>query len=451
MSNFSFPQGFLWGVAGSALQMEGAMREGGKCLNASEAAFYNPACNDMFADRRPPDVNCDFYHKYPQDLALFHELGVKVFRFSISWSRIIPAMDAQPNQAGIDYYNRVINEMLKNDLIPFFDLWHSDLPQWVKENGGPSNPDFPRWYLRYAEVCLRAFGDRVKYWSTVNEPKLTVYGPLARVIGATDEDIAKAFRATHHMLQAHFGTVKLLRQLWPDAKIGSTHNSSEVYCRSFEAKDIEAAKRGWASQWTFLDPMAIGRYPQELLDYPPMAKHITEEYQQQLTQMFAPMDFCGLNYYSPSHSRAGTRTHYGTAGFATELPHDAYPFTTYASGLQDLLLNLQERYNGMALIVTENGYTSRREDVFTMDLEPLQHDIDRELYIREHVRSCARALRAGVNLQGYFYWSAMDCWEGTRGYGYPMGLVGVNFDTLERVPRDSFYYYQKIVKNNMVD
>ena len=102
MSNFSFPQGFLWGVAGSALQMEGAMREGGKCLNASEAAFYNPACNDMFADRRPPDVNCDFYHKYPQDLALFHELGVKVFRFSISWSRIIPAMDAQPNQAGID-------------------------------------------------------------------------------------------------------------------------------------------------------------------------------------------------------------------------------------------------------------------------------------------------------------------------------------------------------------
>lgn len=451
MSNFSFPKGFLWGVAGSAFQMEGAMHEGGKCLNASEAAFYNPACADMFADRRAPDVNCDFYHKYPEDLALFKELGVNTFRFSISWSRIIPAIDAEPNQAGIDYYNRVIDEMLKNGITPFFDLYHSDLPQWVKENGGALSEDFPKWYPRYAEVCLRSFGDRVKYWSTVNEPKLTVYGPLARVIGATDEDIARAIKATHHMLVAHFGTVKLLRQLWPDAKIGSVHNASEVYCRSFDAKDIEAAKRSWASQWTFLDPMVLGRYPEELLNYPPIARHITEEHQQKLRQMFVPMDFCGLNYYSPSHSRAGSRTHYGTAGFSTELPHDAYPFTTYASGLQDLLLNLDERYNGMPLIVTENGYTYRREDVFTMDLAALQHDIDRELYIREHLRSCARALRAGVNLQGYFYWSAMDCWEGTRGYGYPMGIVGVNFDTLERVPRDSFYYYQKVIANNMVD
>lgn len=451
MSNYTFPEGFLWGVAGSAFQMEGAMREGGKCLTATEAAFYDPEQNARFADKRPPDVNCDFYHKYPEDLALFKELGVNTFRFSISWSRIIPAIDAEPCQAGIDYYNRVINEMLKNGITPFMDLFHSDLPSWVKDNGGVASEEFPGWYLRYAEVCLRAFGDRVKYWSTVNEPKLTVYGPYARVVGATEEDIDVAIKATRHMLKAHFGTVKLLRQLWPDAKIGSVHNSSEIYCRSFEEKDIEAAKRSWASQWTFLDPMVFGRYPQEMLDYPPLSKHYTQEIRQELADMFEPMDFCGLNYYCPSHTRAGNKTHYGTAGFQTELPTDAYPFTNYPSGLLDLLLNLNERYNGMPLIITENGYTYKRDDVWDMDISKLQHDIDRELYIREHLRSCGRALRAGVNLQGYFYWSAMDCWEGGRGYGYPMGLVGVNFDTLERVPRDSFYYYQKVIANNMVD
>ena len=451
MSNYKFPDGFLWGVAGSAFQMEGAMREGGKCLNASEARFYDPANYDNLVDHRPPDVNCDFYHKYPEDIALFKELGVNTFRFSISWSRIIPAIDAQPNQNGIDYYNRVIDEMLKNGITPFMDLFHSDLPQWVKDNGGIANPEFTGWYLRYAEVCLREFGDRVKYWSTVNEPKLTVYGPYARVIGATDEDIVVAVRATQNMLRAHFGTVKMLRKMWPDAKIGSVHNSSEVYCRSFDPKDIEASKRSWASQWTFLDPMVLGHYPEELLAWPKVADKITQEYRKELEEMFEPMDFCGLNYYCPSHTRAGDRTHYGTAGFTTELPADAYPFVTYAPALEDLLLNLNDRYNGFPMIITENGYTYKREDVWNMDLTPYQHDIERELYIREHLRSCGRALRAGANLQGYFYWSAMDCWEGGRGYGYPMGIVAVNFDTLERIPRDSFYYYQKVVKNNMVD
>ena len=451
MSNFTFPEGFLWGVAGSAFQMEGGMREGGKCLNSPEATFYNPANAERFAGRRPPDMTCDFYHKYPEDLALFKELGVKVFRFSIAWSRIIPAIDAEPNQAGIDFYNRVIDEMLKNDMVPFFDLFHSDLPQWVKDNGGIANPEFSNWYLRYAEVCLREFGDRVKYWCTVNEPKLNVYGPYARVVGATDEEIATAITATQNMLRAHFGTVKLLRQLWPEGKIGSVHNASETYCRSFDPKDIVAAERFWASQWVFLDPMVLGHYPEELLTWPTVANQIPEAYRKELEEMFMPMDFYGLNYYCPNHARAGERTHFGTAGFTTELPADAYPFLTYAPALEDLLLNLNERYNGLATIITENGYTYRREDEWDTDMESFQHDIERELYIREHLRSCGRAIRAGVNLQGYFYWSAMDCWEGGRGYTCPMGLVGINFDTLERIPRDSYYYYQKVVKNNMVD
>ena len=163
------------------------------------------------------------------------------------------------------------------------------------------------------------------------------------------------------------------------------------------------------------------------------------------------MDFYGINYYGPNFIKSGNGTKYGTDYVLTELPKDAYPFITYAPGLYDLLIDLDKRYHGAPAIITENGYTYRREDVFRMNLEDYQHDAKRISYIREHLRECSRAIHAGVNLQGYFYWSVMDCWEGSMGYGYPMGLIAVNLDTLERIPRDSFYYYQKVIVHNMVD
>ena len=163
------------------------------------------------------------------------------------------------------------------------------------------------------------------------------------------------------------------------------------------------------------------------------------------------MDFYGCNYYTPVFVCADEKTTYGTRLFRIEMPKDAYPFYTYSAGLTDLLMDLNDRYSGMPVLVTENGYTDRRADVWTMDVRPFLHDFARQDYIREHLRSCGRALKAGVNLKGYYYWSAMDCWESTKGYGYPMGLVAVNFDTLERTPKDSFYYYQKVIQNNMVD
>ncbi len=476
MANFVFPQDFLWGVASSAFQMEGGMYEDGKDLNIREVAWLdavkrgsvqqaaekelpemeanwlNPESPSSFRDNRSPEVGCDFYHKYAEDIELFASLGINTFRFSIAWGRIISDYGAEPNQAGIDYYNRVIDKMVACGIQPFFDLWHSDLPCWVLNHGGFLSDEFVSWFSRFAEVCFREFGDRVKFWSTSNEPHLNAFGPYAMAMGAPGlRDISLGLKAAHHMVLAHFEAVRLLRKMWPDAKIGSVHNTSRYYSLSHEDADIAAAERCQASQFILADPMILGRYPQELLDYKPFAENIPQAYIDELKEKFIPMDFLGLNYYQPGFVRAGDSRYYGTKGFKVDLPTDAYPFRTYANGLYDLLLDLTERYNGLDLLVTENGYAQRREDVFNMDLTPFHQDTQRQEYIREHLRACQRAIRAGATLRGYYYWSCMDVWESSMGYGYPMGLVAVNFDTLERVPRESFYYYQKIVKNNTVD
>ena len=477
MATFTFPENFLWGVASSAFQMEGGMYEGGKDMNIREAAWLdavkrggvqlqdekerpildldwvNPESPSRFRDNRSPEVGCDFYHKYPEDIKLFSSLGIKMFRFSIQWGRIISEYNGEPNQAGIDYYNKVIDEMIANGIQPFFDLWHSDLPCWVLDHGGFISDEFVGWFSRFAEVCFKEFGDRIKYWSTSNESHLNAFGPYAMAMGAPHKkDMNLGLKAAHHMVLAHFEAVRLLRKMWPDARIGSVHNTSRYYCLSHDPKDMEAAERRQASQFIIGDPMFLGKYPQELLDYEPFAKYIPQEYIDEVAEKFIPCDFIGLNYYQPGFVRAGDSEFYGTQGIkGINLPTDAYPFRTYANGLYDLLLDLQERYNGLEMIVTENGYTQRREDVFNMDLTPFHQDTSRQEYIREHARACSRAIRAGANLTGYFYWSCMDLWESSMGYGYPMGLVAVNFDTLERFPRESFYYYQKIVQNNLVD
>jgi len=252
------------------------------------------------------------------------------------------------------------------------------------------------------------------------------------------------------MLIAHFRCVKMLHEMWPDAQIGAVNNAGKCYSLSFDPVDMDAADRHGAMQLLFLDPMLLGRYPKEVMDYPEMAKHVSEEMVDELKQEFVPMDFYGINCYCPMFVRSGNSSAYGTTWVETECPKDAYGFHTYAPGLYDLLVDLKDRYGDVPVYITENGYTYRR-NMETMEVPDNYKDAERVNYIREHLRAASRAIKAGVNLKGYYYWSVMDCWEGFKGYGYPMGLIAVDFDTLERTPRDSFYYYQEVIKHNMVD
>ena len=450
--NYKFPDDFLWGVGSAAFQIEGAMLEDGKTLNVREASFFEKERRVKFADERGPAICTDFYHRYPEDIKLIGELGAKVFRYSIAWTRIIPNKDGKVNQKGIDFYNNVIDEMIKNGITPFMDLFHSDLPLWLEEEGGIADDRFVQWYADYAEVCFKAFGDRVKWWSTVNEPKLSVYGAYAFAhMHPFKHDPVQAWKAVQNMNLAHFEAVRRLRKLWPDAKIGSVNNGGECYCKSFDPEDIAAAQRHVAMQLLFLDAQILGQYPPEMVDYPKVRACILDSFLSELKEKFQPMDFYGINYYCPNFIRKGDKTYYDTAAFKGDLQRDAYGFYTYSSGMFDFVTMLDERYHGMPVIITENGFAQNREDVYDQELEPLRHDPARIAYMCEHIRACGRLLRAKVNLKGYFYWAITDTWEVKKGYTCPMGLVGVNLDTQERQPRDSYYYYQKIIANNMVD
>lgn len=451
--NYKFPKDFMWGVSGSAFQMEGAMLEDGKTMNIREASFYaTEGPREPFMDPHTPDVCADFYHKYPEDIKMMSTLGPKVFRFSIAWARIIPSMDAEPNQKAIDYYNDLINTMIAHGITPFMDLLHADLPLWVMEAGGYLDDRFVEWYTRYASVCFEAFGDRVKYWSTVNEPMLMVFKPycMGRCM-PFHNDPEEAFQATHNMILAHFSAARALRKISPDGKIGMVNNFCEIYSLNFNPEDMQAAERRVAMYLTLLDPMILGEYPKELREFKNSAPFFTEKRVREIKEQFAPMDFFGMNFYCPKFVKNNPDTLFGDEVIEADLQADAYGFTSYAPALFDSLVRLTERYHHLPIFISENGYAQQREDLNNMDLDQFQHDGERIKYMREHIRACARALKAGVNLKGYFYWSYMDTWEVSRGFSVPMGLVGINFDTLERRPRDSFYYYQNVIKNNSID
>ena len=448
MNDFKFPEDFMWGAACSAFQLEGGRFEGGKTDSINEHNFYDPRTMNNYADRIPPDVGADFYHRYPEDIALMKELGIDSFRFSFAWSRICPDVTDKPNQAGIDFYNKVIDTLIENGITPFFDLFHSGLPQWIEENGGIKSPDFVDHFVNYARICFENFGDRVKYWSTVNEPLLTVYGSYANGrFKPYEKSVPYAMEAVTNMIIAHFRSVKILRELWPDAKIGAVHCQSGMYpARPDDEGDVKESIMGSHFMNLLLEPMAIGKYPDILNDE--IRGAITDDMVKRIKEEFVPMDFHGANIYSSNFTQSKENTEkYGP--FSSGYPRDAYGFTAYPRGLYDRVKFLNDRYPDLDIYITENGYTYKR-DVSNLDVSGELHDDKRIEYIKNHIKECENAVKDGLKLKGYYYWSALDCWEGVKGYGFPMGLVAVNFDTKERFKRDSFYYYQKVIKDNCI-
>lgn len=448
----TFPKEFLWGASISAFQVEGAAFEDGKTENLDDYFRRHPEEGSRYEGDRLPDVCADFYHKYPEDIQRFKELGLNAFRFSISWPRIFPDGPEKVNPKGIAYYNDMIDKLLEAGITPMFDLLHCDPPIWAYKRGYFANREFIDWYVTYAKTCFEAFGDRVKLWSTLNEPKLNVYGSYSFAFAPPYlEDERLAMEATRNMIIAHFKAVKVLREMWPDAKIGSVHNMGVTYSYSFDEKDILAAERHDAMQLLFAEPMITGKYPELMRECEEFMRYVTEEDERELAENFVPMDFLGLNCYCPTFSKYSPDEQYGVKCFIPDLPSDGYGcFYTHPQGLFDTLLELKDMFPEMPLIITENGYTYRRSED-DLDTPTTSQDKERVSYIREHVREAWRAMQAGVNLKGYFYWAALDCYEGSMGFGVDMGLIGINYKTLERTKRDSFYYYKEIVTRGEVD
>ena len=447
---FPFPKDFLWGAACSAYQIEAACRDGGK----------KPTVYDHFARLYPdryknalPDSAADFYHRYREDIALMKQYKLKAFRFSICWARIMTEVDGEINPEGIAYYNDVIDTLLENGITPLFDLFHCDLPMFVIEKGGPKNPDFVGWFTRYAKVCFENFGDRVKLWSTVNEPIINIFYSYAEGKYAPFEnDLKGGLLASHNMLLAHYSVVKLYHSMGLGGKIGAVNYFYPTYPLTLDPDDVNAAEMALQkhSGWWF-ETMLKGTYPKIVTDLPFVNEKMPPNFAKELADAFEPMDFIGLNYYHPGLIKAGREGEYGEYGFERcanpDWAVDDFDFESYPQGLFDTLMYIKNNYGDPLIFVTENGTALAPRPTLEEDID----DQPRIKYMREHLRSISRAYQAGVNVQGYFCWSIMDTYEGnSTGYRVKFGLIRVDMDTLERTPRNSIKQYKTWIENNTV-
>lgn len=450
MGMLRFPEGFLWGTATSAYQIEGAVDEDGRGPSIWDTFSHTPG--KTFAGHTG-DVACDHYHRWPEDLQLLRELGAPVYRFSIAWPRILPNGDGPVNERGLAFYERLIDALLDAGLTPFVTLYHWDLPQSLQDRGGWAQRETAEAFARYAAILARRLGDRVRYWITLNEPWVVAYlGHYEGSHAPGIRDLATAIRVAHHQLLGHGLAVQAIRAEQSHTHIGITLNFSPCLPASSAEVDHEAASRfdGILNRW-FLDPLFGRGYPLDILE---RFLPVYEPPKGDLAVIAQPLDFLGVNYYSPAFVRA-TATADNPLGLAllspSELAERGYELTDMGwavvpTGLEQLLLRLTRDHAPRALYVTENG--AAYPDEFTGELVNDQHRI---AYLSHHIAAAHCAIQQGVPLRGYFVWSLLDNFEWAHGYSKRFGLVFTDYRTLARIPKASFHWYRGVVTANGVE
>ncbi|TAJ48229.1 MAG: glycosyl hydrolase family protein [Herbiconiux sp.] len=471
----SFPPGFLWGSATAAAQIEGAAFEDGKRASIWDAFARIPGA---VLNGDTLDVAVDHYHRMPEDVALMKQLGLQSYRFSTSWARIRPD-DGHVNQKGLDFYSRLVDELLGAGILPWLTLYHWDLPQALEEKGGWANRDTAYRFRDYAQVVHGALGDRVQNWTTFNEPfcsSLLGYASGVHAPGRTEPDAAIA--AIHHQHLAHGLAVTRLRELGVQ-NVGITLNLTNAIPRNpSDPVDVEAARRIDAlNNRIFLDPLLRGEYPADIRR--DLAAYGLDEVSDtglvrpgDLETIAQPLDFLGVNHYhddqvsghpleagaADPHGVVGgrpTRSPFVDAEYVTFPLREGLPLTGMGwevnpAGLHTLLVRLGREYSGLPpLYVTENG--AAYDDTVSFDgtdgAEAVHDDL-RTRYIREHVEAVCAAIADGADVRGYFVWSLLDNFEWAWGYGKRFGIVRVDYDTLVRTPKDSALAYAAIIAAN---
>lgn len=445
---FDFPKDFIFGTASSCYQVEGSAYADGKTEN-----IWDYACRvypEKFKNKTEPTSG--FYKHFREDIAQMKEQGLRSFRMSLSWTRIIPKIDGKVNKAGIDFYNEVIDCLLENGIEPFVDIFHWDLPLYLLEIGGFTNREIIRHFTHFAGVCFENFGDRVKFWSTMNEPSVFCIAPYTagRTWPPFEDSIEKRAIATHNALLCHFSAVRLYREMKLPGKIGAVIAFVPVYPKNpGDEKDIFATKlRIQQGSGIWLYPMYFGEYPKELteecsayFDYMP------KNYKEELKEAFSPVDIIGLNYYFPAFTTYSEDSIFKSTDVENYYVQEGQRFSLYPAGLYDSMIFCNEEYKQPEIYITENGLGMLDDG----NKDAMIHDKERISYLREHLRMLSRAIKAGVNVKGYYYWSNFDSFENAAGYSYRFGLNYVDFETGERTRKDSWYYYQRVIKDCCVD
>lgn len=456
--SMKFPEDFLIGTANSAFQSEGAYDRDGKSMSMMDhfareyAGQFLPgiAKKGRVMTNELPDDGCFFYDNYEEYIEDMKKTGQNTYRLSLAWPRIIPNGVGEVNQKGIDFYNKVINKLIACGIEPFVDLLHWDLPMSLHYMGGYKNPAFPDWFEAYAKVCFENFGDRVKMWSTVNEPCVSITsGYIDGRFPPFEKDLKMGLLAGHHMILAHFRAVRLYHSMNMGGKIGAVNAIIPVYPAEFNEDDLGAARRQSEIRFDWWsEAMVKGFYPPKLLEEcPGYLEAMPENYAEELRNNFEPMDFLGINYYVTSRTtynpdNLGRSTRVQTFYTQPGLKNDYYP-----AGLMDALLYVRDRYDNIEVYITENGLCIPQSE----DEEESCNDELRVTYLREHFRMMYRALLAGVNLKGYYYWNDADSYEQLSGYSQLFGLTWVDRKTGRRRWKKSRYYFQQICQTKMVN
>jgi beta-glucosidase len=439
----AFPSGFVFGVATSAYQVEGAACEDGR-----GESIWDRFCEMPGAVRNGESglVACDSYHRYRDDVRLMAELGVDAYRFSISWPRVLPQGRGRVNHAGLDYYDRLVDELLAHGIRPFPTLYHWDLPQALEDDGGWPERATAEAFADYAAIVAARLGDRVRDWITHNEPWVVAWlGYGLGVHAPGRRSTADAVAATHHLLLSHGWAVEALRQAVPDASVGIALVLTHAYPASDDDEDSRAAWQtdGTFNRW-FLDPVFGRGYPEDIVeeflpDAPPVRPG-------DLAAIAAPLDFVGVNYYFRQLVSAAGMTHHAELVHPAGTNVTATGWEVFPQGLYDTLRRLHLDYDPASILVLENG--AAYEDVLGHTGEV--NDSERITYFEQHLAAVRRAVADGVPVEGYFAWSLLDNFEWGLGYVMRFGLVYVHYPTLERIPKSSFYWYRDVIADAKV-
>jgi beta-glucosidase len=436
-NNGSFPRDFFWGAATAAYQVEGAVLEDGRGESIWDRFAATPG---KVQNGDSGDVACDSYHRYPQDIQLMRELGLNTFRFSIAWPRIVPDGRGRPNVAGLDFYDRLVDELLANQLEPFVTLYHWDLPQALEERGGWPARETVDAFEEYVGIVAGRLGDRVRYWITQNEPWVISwlgYGWGFHAPGRTSD--ADALAAAHHVLLAHGRAVEVLRREAPGSSVGIALDLVPAHPATDTPADRDAAfeSDGFRNRW-FLDAVFRGEYPADMLErYASILPTIEEG---DMRTIAAPLDFLGVNYYTRAILRADPSDAKPVPVDPEGVQRTTMGWEVYPDGLFELLVRLRDDYTLPPLFITENG-AAFADDRRNGSVD----DPDRISYLEQHIDAVARAIEEGVPVRGYFVWSLLDNFEWAYGYSKRFGIVYVDYETLDRVPKASYRWYRDFI------
>jgi beta-glucosidase len=432
-----FPADFVWGVATSAYQVEGAVAEDGRGESIWDRFAATPG---KIANGDTGDVACDSYHRVTEDLRLLRDLGVSGYRFSVAWPRVLPAGTGNVNQAGLDFYDRLVDTLVASGLEPFVTLYHWDLPQVLEDRGGWPARETADAYATYVGHVVSRLGDRVRHWITQCEPWVVSwlgYGTGEHAPGRTSD--ADALAAAHHVLLAHGYAAQVLRARSSQARVGITIDVTSFHPLSASPEDAAAAiQADLFRNRIVLDPVLKGAYPDEVLRrYDDVFPEVRPG---DMRTIAAPLDFLGVNYYTRNVVRADPAGGPPQVVSPEDVERTEMGWEVYPDGLHEVLVGLRDGYRVPPLYVTENGAAFADRLVAGEVEDRLRVD-----YVARHLEAVGRARADGVDVRGYFLWSLLDNFEWAHGFGRRFGIVYVDFETLRRTPKASYRWYRDFI------